>query len=53
LLRLGGFKTLISYNYFSEDEFWTIFDRTRYFEAKRRLDPNNRLRTLYEKTKRG
>ena len=27
LLELGGIKTLISHNYFSETEFWRIFNK--------------------------
>ncbi len=50
LQELGGIKTLISYNYYSEDEFWTIFNRPNFEKVKARTDPNNIFRTLYEKT---
>ncbi|MFT3841796.1 MAG: FAD-binding oxidoreductase [Myxococcaceae bacterium] len=52
LLRIGGFKTLISYNYLTESEFWTMFDKRAYAEAKARMDPRNLLRDMYEKTRR-
>lgn len=50
LLELGGLKTLISNNYYSEDEFWRTWNRGRYEEAKARTDPDNVFRDLYEKT---
>jgi hypothetical protein len=34
LQELGGIKTLISYNYYTEDEFWTIFNRKNYDSVK-------------------
>ena len=45
--ELGGFKTLISRNHYSKDEFWTYFNRPRWTEMKRRLDPNHVLGDLY------
>ena len=50
LAELGGFKTLIAHNYYPEAEFWTIWNRRTYDEVKRRTDPKNLLRGLYEKT---
>lgn len=50
LPRVNGVKSLISYNYYDEDEFWRIFDRSNYLAVKRRTDPNNVFRDLYEKT---
>jgi FAD/FMN-containing dehydrogenase len=50
LLELGGVKTLISNNYYTEDEFWRTWNRDRYAEAKARTDPDNVFRDLYEKT---
>jgi FAD/FMN-containing dehydrogenase len=50
LLELGGMKTLISYNYYSEPEFWTIWNRDNYDRVKRITDPDNILRDLYTKT---
>lgn len=50
LQELNGIKTLISYNYYTEDEFWQIFNRTNYDTVKAITDPDNIFRTLYEKT---
>ncbi len=50
LIRIGGIKALISSNYFTEDEFWTIWNRDNYFKVKQQTDPDNILRDLYEKT---
>jgi hypothetical protein len=50
LQELNGIKTLISYNYYKEDEFWKIFSRTNYDAVKAITDPDNIFRNLYEKT---
>ena len=50
LQELGGIKTLISYNYYKEDEFWKIFNRQNYDAVKTITDPDNIFRNLYEKT---
>ncbi|MCL2822972.1 MAG: FAD-binding oxidoreductase, partial [Polyangiaceae bacterium] len=50
LRELNGVKTLISYNYYPEDEFWTIFNRGNFDKVKAITDPNNIFRNLYEKT---
>lgn len=50
LQELGGLKTLISYNYYPEEEFWTIFNRKNYDTVKAITDPDNIFRNLYEKT---
>ena len=50
LKELNGVKTLISYNYYKEDEFWEIFHRENFEAVKAITDPNNIFRTLYEKT---
>jgi len=50
LAELNGVKTLISYNYYPEDEFWGIFNRPNFEAVKAITDPNNIFRTLYEKT---
>ncbi|MDY0004364.1 MAG: FAD-binding oxidoreductase [Polyangia bacterium] len=50
LQELGGIKTLISYNYYPEDEFWTIFNRPNFEAVKAITDPDNIFRNLYEKT---
>jgi hypothetical protein len=50
LQEIGGIKTLISYNYYKEDEFWKIFNRKNYDAVKAITDPENIFRNLYEKT---
>jgi FAD/FMN-containing dehydrogenase len=50
LLELGGIKTLISHNYYSEQDFWQTYNREHYAAAKARTDPRNLLRDLYAKT---
>lgn len=50
LQRLGGIKTLISHNYYSEDEFWTIWNRRNFDRVKAITDPDNMFRDLYTKT---
>jgi FAD/FMN-containing dehydrogenase len=50
LLELGGLKTLISHNYYSEEDFWKTFDRDNYTRVKSRTDPRNIFRDLYAKT---
>jgi FAD/FMN-containing dehydrogenase len=50
LLELGGLKTLISHNYYSEEDFWKTFNRETYQRAKARTDPDNVFRDLYDKT---
>jgi FAD/FMN-containing dehydrogenase len=50
LPELNGVKTLISHNYYSEQEFWAIFNRRNYQTVKARTDPENLFRDLYEKT---
>jgi FAD/FMN-containing dehydrogenase len=50
LREIGGIKTLISHNFYSEEEFWSTWNRDNYTRAKRLTDPNNVFRDLYEKT---
>jgi FAD/FMN-containing dehydrogenase len=50
LAELHGIKTLISYNYYPEDEFWTIFHKKNFETVKAITDPNNIFRDLYQKT---
>jgi len=50
LQELNGVKTLISYNYYPEEEFWSIFHRKNFETVKAKTDPNNIFRNLYEKT---
>jgi FAD/FMN-containing dehydrogenase len=50
LARIGGLKTLISHNYYSPDEFWSVWNKPNYDEVKRLTDPKNVFRDLYTKT---
>jgi FAD/FMN-containing dehydrogenase len=50
LLELGGIKTLISLNYYSEEDFWKTWNKANYQAVKARTDPNNIFRDLYSKT---
>lgn len=49
LMELGAIKTLISINLYSEEKFWSIFNRKNYDLVKQRTDPDNIFRGLYEK----
>jgi hypothetical protein len=48
--ELGGIKSLYSDSYFSEDEFWAIYNRPAYAELKQKYDPAGALGDLYAKT---
>jgi FAD/FMN-containing dehydrogenase len=50
LPQLNGIKTLISHNYYTRDEFWSIWNRANYQAVKARTDPRNVFRDLYDKT---
>lgn len=50
LRELGGIKTLISHNYYSRDEFWSIWNKRNYDQVKAVTDPQNVFRDLYTKT---
>jgi ABC-type amino acid transport substrate-binding protein len=50
LKDIGGLKTLISHNYYSETDFWSIWNKKNYEKAKQITDPDNIFRNLYAKT---
>jgi hypothetical protein len=50
LMHIGGIKTLISSNYYSESDFWKIWNKENYSKVKDKTDPNNIFRDLYTKT---
>jgi len=45
----GGIKSLYSDSYFTEDEFWSIYNRPAYAALKARYDPAGVLGDLYAK----
>jgi FAD/FMN-containing dehydrogenase len=50
LFAVGGLKTLISHNYYSESDFWRIWNKDNYERAKQITDPDRVFRDLYAKT---
>jgi FAD/FMN-containing dehydrogenase len=50
LLKVNGTKTLISYNYYDEQTFWTLWNKDNYQAVKQLTDPDNVFRDLYTKT---
>ncbi|MGE4588735.1 MAG: FAD-binding oxidoreductase [Acidaminococcaceae bacterium] len=50
LIEIGGIKTLISTNLYSEKEFWSIWNKKNYDLVKHKTDPDNIFRNFYEKT---
>lgn len=50
LLKVNAIKTLISSNYYSEEDFWKVWNKENYFKIKQQTDPNNIFRDLYTKT---
>jgi FAD/FMN-containing dehydrogenase len=48
--ELHGRKGLYSDSYYTEDEFWKIYDRPAYDALKQKYDPQHKLKTLYEKS---
>lgn len=50
LMKVGGMKTLISTNYYSEQEFWKIWNKENYCKVKKKTDPDNIFRDLYTRT---
>lgn len=49
VMALGGVKSLYSSVYYSETDFWKMFDKTAYDAAKKKYDPKGRFGQLYEK----
>lgn len=48
VFELGGIKTLISQNYYTEKRFWQIYNRPAYEAAKEKLDPRQTFGTVYK-----
>jgi FAD/FMN-containing dehydrogenase len=47
--ELHGKKGLYSDSYYTEDEFWEIYDKNTYDTLKQKYDPQKKLKNLYEK----
>lgn len=47
--ELGGYKGLYSSVYYNENDFWTLYDKEKYFALKQKYDPQHRFRNLYQK----
>jgi FAD/FMN-containing dehydrogenase len=47
--ELGGMKSLYSDSFFSEEEFWRIYNRSAYDRLRQKYDPHRRLQDLYSK----
>ena len=45
----GGNKWLYSNVFYSEPEFWQLYDKQTYFSLKNKYDPQNLLRDIYTK----
>lgn len=50
LMAIGGIKTLISSNYYTDSEFWGIWNKDNYDKVKSKTDPDGIFRDLYTKT---
>ncbi len=48
--EFGGRKSLYSESFYTEEEFWRIYDGTAYARLKALYDPEGRLLNLYQKT---
>lgn len=47
--ELNGFKSLYSSSYYTEEEFWHLYNHSKYLNLKSKYDPQNRLNNLYNK----
>jgi len=46
---LGGRKSLYSTSFYTEDEFWNIYNGIEYKKLKAKFDPQGAFRSLYQK----
>ena len=49
VVELGGLKSLYSSAYYSEADFWQIFDKDTYTRLKHKYDPQHKFLDLYTK----
>jgi FAD/FMN-containing dehydrogenase len=47
--EMGGIKMLYSDAYYTEDEFWNIYDKQAYDALKQKYDPQRKLKNLFQK----
>lgn len=47
--ELNGFKSLYSDSYYTEEEFWKIYPKDLFLDLKKKYDPGNAFKGLYEK----
>ncbi len=50
ILKLSGMKGLYSLSFFSEKEFWSMYDKEEYFNAKHKYDPENVFSDIFKKS---
>lgn len=46
---LAGLKSLYSFSYYTYEEFWSIYNHSKYAMLKQRYDPHGLLKSLFEK----
>lgn len=51
--ELGGRKSLYSSSYYTQNDFWSIYNGAQYALLKKQYDPQGRLLDLYDKCVRG
>ncbi len=49
LNKLGAMKGLYSTSFYTKEEFWQMFDQSRYTAAKKKYDPGSVFPELYQK----
>ena len=49
VMALSGHKSLYSEVYYTEAEFWTLYDKVHYDQIKTKYDPKNGLKSWYQK----
>ena len=47
--ELNGKKSLYSTSYYSEEEFWKLYNKNEYFRLKKKYDSSNTFNNLYQK----
>ena len=47
--ELGGRKSLYSTSFYTEDEFWRIYNGIEYKKLKAKFDPQGAFQSLYQK----